>query len=291
MSSAAADILRNTARLNLEDPHRRGNVVELGPGLEVVVAGDIHGNRAGLAKAIGYADLDRSEGRRLILQEVIHASPDQRTGYDRSIEVLLRVGRLKIAQGEKLIFLLGNHDLGQATGKEVTKEGRGSVRLFEEGLEAAFGDEAPEVLDAVREFCLSLPLAVRCSNGVLITHSLPSPEQMDHIDLEILERTYTPEDMERGGSVYEWTWGRSHTDAQTDALAERMGVEFFILGHRHVESGWELTTSRAVSIATDHDHGCVVHFDTDTPLTGKNISEHVKPLVSLTRAPQDRTRG
>ena len=289
MPSAAAEILRIAARLNLDDSHRKGNIVEFGPGLEVIVAGDLHGNRSGLTKTIAYAALDRHDNRRLILQEIIHGPPDERTGCDRSIELLLRVARLKIAQGEKVVFLLGNHDVGQATGKEVTKEGRGSCKLFAEGVQAAFGDEAPDVLDAVKEFCLSLPLAVRCANGVLITHSLPSPRMIDRIDMEIFDRAYTLQDMERGGGVYEWTWGRSQTQEQVAELAERIGIEFFILGHRHVEAGWELTTTRSITLATNHDHGCLVHFDTDSPLTGENVSEHVKQVVLLTRPRKGKT--
>ncbi len=283
MPNAAADIFRQAAKLNLEDPTRRGNVVYLDEGLEVVIAGDIHGNRQALTRVITYAALDSGDNRRLVLQEVLHGPPDERTGYDRSVEMLLRIARLKIAHGSKVVFLLANHDLAQATGGEITKGGLGACQMFNEGVVASFGDDADEVLEAISEFCLSMPLAARCANGVMLTHTLPSPIRMNSVDLAILDREYRPEDMERGGSLYEWTWGRSQTDEQINELAEKLGLEFFLLGHRHLETGWEPLAERAVSITSNHSHGCVVRFSTDEPLTLDNFLEHVQPIAGLGR--------
>lgn len=291
MPNVVCDILRQAAKLNLSDTNRRGSTVGFGDDLEVIVAGDLHGNRSALNKIISYASLDKSPSRRLILQEIIHGPEDPRCGHDRSIELLIRAARLKVAQGEKLVILLGNHDVAQVTGSEISKQGRGACKAFAGGVNFCFTDDAREVLDAVGEFCLSLPLVVRCPNGALITHSLPSPHRMDQVDLDILERQYRNEDMVRGGTVYEWTWGRDQTEEQTDELARKLGVEFFILGHRHTPDGYEILTSRAVTIASDHQRGCVVHFNSSEPLTSDNIAEHITPIIALGKASQDHGRN
>ena len=282
MPSPVPDIFRQAARLNAEDPRRRGSTIHLTQETpEVIVVGDLHGNRAGLSDVIRYADLDRSESRVLILQEIVHGPPDPPGGCDRSIEVLLRSARLKVTYAEKVIFLLGNHDLAQVTGNEITKDGRGVCKDFNEGVGLCFGEEAPEVLEAVKDFIVSMPLAVRCPNSVLVTHSLPSPARMDIAGPDILDRTYQESDFVRGGPVYEWTWGRGHTDQQTDQLAQQLGVGFFILGHQHIPEGWRTLTSRALAVASDHPKGCLVHFNTADPLTSETVTECIKPIASL----------
>jgi len=280
--SSVPEILRQAARLNAEDPRRRGNTIYLTEETpEVIIAGDIHGNRWSLDEVVRYADLERSETRVLILQEIIHGPTDPESGYDRSIELLLKSVQLKIAHGEKLVFLLGNHDLAQITGNEITKDGRGVCKAFSNGVGLCFDEEAPSVLRALRDFIVSMPLGVRCPNSVLVTHSLPGPGRMSSGGLEILDRAYQQEDFSRGGPAYEWTWGRGHTDRQTDRLARDLGVEFFVLGHQHIPEGWQRLTSRAVGIASDHSRGCLVHLDTRDRVTHETIAQYIRPRSSI----------
>jgi len=281
VASAAADIFRQAARANFEDARRRGSTVHIPSGRHLIVSGDLHGNRPALTKLITYADLAINAENVLLLQEIIHGPEDPRTGYDRSCELMLRSARLKLAHGDGVVILLGNHDLAQVTGNEITKEGRGACKTFDEGVLHCFGDDGAEVLEAINEFCLSMPLAARTDGGVFLSHSLPSPDRMELAGVEILDRAYRDEDLRRGTPVYEWTWGRDQTDEQTDALAETLGVEFFVLGHRHVESGFEIITRRAVTLASDHDHGKVIEFDSDVTLTAETVLECVRPIAAL----------
>ncbi len=280
MPSAAADIFRQAAEHNADDPRRDGNIVDIEDGREVVATGDVHGNTRNLNKIIRFADLGSHPQRRLILQEVIHG-PFGSEGPDRSVEPLLRAARLKCAHPEQVLFVMGNHDVAQLSGSEITKGGRGVCDEFSRGIAYAFEDEADEVISGVEAFLLSLPVAVRCPNGVFITHSLPHPARMQQAGTEILRRPYTPEDMRRGNGLYEWTWGRGQTPEQLDALAEELGVKFFVLGHRHVDSGWEVLGPRAVTIASDHSHGCLMRFSSDSPVVPERLGELMTPIVAL----------
>ena len=217
-----------------------------------------------------------------MLQEIVHGPDCPKTGHDRSVELLLRAARLKVKFGRQVIFIMGNHDLAQMTGNEIAKEGRGACKAFVAGVEYCFGDDAAEVLEAVGAFQASMPLAVRCPNRVLISHSLPSPYRMELAGTEILTRGYKQDDMSRGGPAYEWTWGRDQTDEQTDMLAEMLDVDFFLLGHRKVEN-WELVTSRAVAIAADTLRGCVVEFGTADTVNAETIQQHVRLLAEIRR--------
>jgi len=283
MGSAVADIFREVGQLNQVRPHRRGNLVHLPDDAEVFVAGDIHGHRSNLAKIIDHARLTATGNRYLVLQEIIHGPPSGPGGRDRSAELLLRAARLKRAHPDHVLFLLANHDLAQITGNEIVKEGMGYCRAFLEGLEYCFRDEAAEVAEAVNEFLLSAPLAIVCANGVLISHSLPSPHRMDKVDLGILERPYEREDLRRGGGVYEWVWGRKHTAEQLVSLGERLDADFFVLSHQHVPTGWRKIDDRGLYLSSEHDHGYILRFSLDRPLSGENVEHHLKPIAGLDR--------
>lgn len=281
MSNVAADIFRQAAHANEQDPRRRGNVVELEGGCNVVVTGDVHGNRQTFARILTYFERPSARPRRLVLQELIHGPLDEETGQDRSVELLLRAARLKVARPSDVIFLMGNHDLAQITGMEVAKEGAESCKAFVEGVHFAFGADGEQVLQAVDDFLRSMPLAAKCPNGVWITHSLPSPMRTATAGTEILTRPYQYEDFLRGGPVYEWTWGRGQTDEQVDALAAALGAELFVLGHRHTQSGIETVARRAVAIASDHNHGCLVEFASDLPLDADMAVMSATRLLSI----------
>ena len=276
----AADIFRQAAQSVLADENRTGNLLEIDASRNVIFSGDIHGNRTNLTRLLSLAG--RGEQRPvLVLQEIIHGPLDPRTGQDRSIELLLRAARTKLAHPENVFILLGNHDVAQVSGGEITKEGRGVCKAFREGVDFCFAQGGPDVYEAAMEFLRSLPLAIRFANGALAAHSLPYPNRAALGGTEILGRPYRPEDFKRGGPAYEWTWGRDQSPEQLDALAAELGVEFFLLGHRHVQSGWMEIPNRAVAINTDGPGGCVVQFRGDELMSAENIESHIHPLSGL----------
>ena len=284
MSHPLADIFREAADLNARDDRREANILHLAPGKDVLATGDLHGHRANLTKILAAADLANHPDRRLILQEIIHAPLDARTGHDRSVDVLLRAARLKIAHPEQVIFLLGNHDVAQAIGNEITKAGVGMREAFIRGVRYACGSEgAEEILEAIDAFLLSAPIAARCPGGVMISHTLPTPKRMDLAGWDPPAGPYRPEDLRRGGCVYEWTWGRKQTCEQIDRLADHLGVCFFILGHRQIDTGFEFIHPKAVIITADHERGCVLPFPSDAPLTEETASQCLAPIAALGR--------
>jgi hypothetical protein len=279
MGSPAAEIFRQAAQLNRQDPRRRGNLVELEPGMRVIVTGDIHGYRQALARILAFCGQQAGPWR-LVLQEIIHG-PSDPSGHDRSAELLLRAARAKQERPEQVLFLMGNHDLSQLTRTEISKDSRGACDSFTKGLRHVFEDQADEVAAAVEEFLRSLPMAVRTPNRVLITHSLPSPHRMERAPADVLLRDYRKGDFERGGPAYEWTWGRNQTPEQTDELARQLDVDFFILGHRRTPSGCELILPRALTLACDHAHGCLLCFDSDKPFDPNRLCDGLKYLAEI----------
>jgi len=270
----AGDILRSDAR-------RSGSTLHLENGLEVLAVGDIHGNRKNFARVMRYWDLATKPERCIVLQEIIHGPGDPVTGFDRSIELLMRSARSIIQYPGQVLFVMGNHDLAQIVGNEITKAGQGSCEAFAAGVYEEFGSSGDEILAAAAGMLQAMPLAVRCPGGVFISHSLPSPHRMQLAGTDILTRDYCPEDFRRGGSVYEWTWGRSLDPVMIEELAEKIGVEYFILGHQHVQAGYEKIGSRAVTITTDHSHGCVVQFMGDQSIDSDSMESCVRRIASI----------
>lgn len=283
MPSAVANIFRQAAELNRHKPQRDGNLVRLAADRQLVVSGDIHGNRTNLAKIIEYAKLAQHGNRYLVLQEIIHGPPDPKSGHDRSCELLLRAARLKIAHPEQVIFLLGNHDIAQATGNEILKDGKSYCKSFSEGLAFAFADDADDASDAINDFLLSAPLAVLCPNKVLVTHSVPDNNKAGETSSEILTTPFEQDDLSRGGRIYEWTWGRAHCPEGLEKLGKALDVEFFVLSHQHVQAGCAMVGTRGLYISSEHEHGCIIHFPTDAPLTEQNAASCVKKIVALNK--------
>jgi len=276
-----ADAFRQAAALNADDDRRRGNVVFLEEGSFVIATGDIHGNGEAMGRIIAAARLSGESGTRLVLQEIIHGPVDARTGHDLSIEVLHEAAELKIAHPREVVFLMGNHDVAELTGNEITRAGQPSCKVFAAGVNSLFNGEADEVMDAMKEFLRSLPLAVMCPNNVLLSHSLPSPGRMTDECFDVLERPYRPEDLRRGGGAYEWTWGRKHTAEMVAELGRKMNVDYFIIGHVPSPDGFEQVGSQVLILACDHDRGCILPFSTGRPLTGESARAGITRVASL----------
>ncbi len=280
MPHPVAKSFDQAAELISNDSARQGNCLRFAAGEEIVYAGDIHGHWQNLAKIIAFADLDSHRRRRLLLQEIVHGSLTDK-GDDPSVDVLLRAARLKLSHPEQVFFLVGNHDIAEITGNEITKDGAGSCKAFAAGLERAFGPDAAEVRSAVYKMLRSQPLTARCENRMLLSHSLPSPNRMGMIDWEILGRPYRDEDFRRGGSVYEWTWGRGYAPEQLTELAERLDVDQFLLGHKHIETGHEVPCPNVIILASNHSHGAVMVIDAGRKIPDEDLPKHVRPIVAL----------
>lgn len=280
MAHPVADLFHKAARLNRQEEHRHGHVVRFRTGERLVVCGDIHGHRQNLTKVIAHADLPAAETRMLVLQELIHGGPLDDQGGDRSVEVLMRAARLKTQFPRQVHFLLGNHDLAQFTGNEITKEGQGVCKSFDLGLQHAFGADWSEVADAIDEFLRSMPLAARCPNGAFLSHSLPSPDRVGLFDPAVLDRPWQEADLKRGGAVYELVWGRRQNPETLEAMAALLQAEVFITGHQPIDEGF-LVDGRQLILASEHARGTIAEFTADAELTPQTLGRCVRAIAKL----------
>lgn len=279
--AAVSDLFYQTAELNLKDPRRSACVVNLPDTGQLLATGDLHDNAPALQRIAKQAKLDQSPDHHLVLHEIIHG-PTRLNGMDLSIRTLARACALKVAYPEQVCFLLSNHELAQRRQEHVFKESGSDIDAFNEGLDHLFGeDDAALVHEAFNAYVDSLPLAVRCANGVMVAHSLPAPRKIEVFDKTVLERQLTDEDYAADGSAHLMVWGRHQNQKIAQELADAWDVKAFLLGHQPAEMGWEEKAHNILILASDHGHGVCLPIDLSQTYSRDDLIDRVLPINGI----------
>lgn len=270
-AEAVIEALRSGAWANRNAACRQGSIDRVEAPGRLIATGDIHDNPFNFATVVAAAGLATNEAgepvaehAHLTLHEIIHP-PTLVGGMDISYRGLTRVAALKARFPEHVHTLLANHELAQVYGAGIVKNGVRVVDAFNAGVEYVFGDDTDAVQDAIKDFVLSMPLALRCvcpQGDILCAHSLPAAANMARFDPTILNRDLTEDDYRpRAGSAYFMVWGRGYDAELLEDLTERWGVNLFILGHEHAEHGYALVEPNALVLNTDHEKGVYLPID------------------------------
>lgn len=265
-AAALAELLGAAARALVASPYRARSIVRLPARGRLVVTGDVHDNTLHFEAAVRAARLDASRDHHLVLQEIIHGeSPID--GIDMSHRLLARVAELVCAYPGQVHPLLANHEIAQLRGHSIAKGGVNCTAAFDLGLIEAYGDESELAAASVGRFIAAMPLAVRCDNGLLVSHSLPSATLMRHFDTRVLERDLHDEDFDPPyGAAHLMTWGRVHREEQLRDLAAEWGVRAFVVGHEPAPDGVAYLSPNLVILNTGHARGRVVVVDLAAPV-------------------------
>jgi hypothetical protein len=281
MPQTTIDLLNRGIRANQTDRFRRANLICLPAAGSLVIGGDLHGHRRNFERLITRAQLAGHPERHLVLQEIIHGGPEDGAGGCLSYQLLLDAVRYKLSFPDQVHLVLGNHDTAMINSSEVMKNGKEMNRAMSLALERQFGPAGPDVRLAIRQFLVSQPLAVRCSNRVWISHSLPNDRCVDQFDPGVFERDLRLGDCEKPGSAYLLTWGRHHSQAALDRLAKLLDVDLFVLGHQPQQHGWSRAGDNLLILASDHDHGCLLQIDLSKTYQAADLVSSVVPLASI----------
>ena len=260
-ASAYADLLETAAEAMRASPLRDRCIVRLPRHGRLLATGDIHDNQLHLDAVVRAARLSRATDNHLVLHELIHGDRLV-SGMDMSHRMLAKVAELVIAHPQQVHPMLANHEIAQYRRQHISKGAGDNLRLFDAGLEWVFGEEAEVAADAIASFVRSMPLAVRCGNGTMLSHSLPAEAQMARFDPAVLSRDLVEDDFDGPfGSAYLMTWGRNHPPAHLEALAREWGVRLFIVGHAHASAGVDFRPPNMVILNSDHEQGRVLEID------------------------------
>jgi hypothetical protein len=281
MPQETIELLQSARTSNIEDKFRRGNIVYPGGSGDIVITGDVHGHRRNFERIVSFSDLDNNPQRHVILQEIIHGGPADTKGGCLSYELLFDVLRYKLQYPEQVHILMSNHDTSFICDTEVMKDGREMNLAMRRAIDEKFEIRSEDVKLAISEYLLSQPLAVKCDNGLWVSHSLPAERNWDKFDVSIFERKIEPTDLARTGSVYFLTWGRNQSQKLLDNAAEALGAKTFVLGHQSQPQGWTKAGENALIIASDHGHGCLVNCELDKSYTADELKVKIVALSSI----------
>jgi hypothetical protein len=282
-ADAVIESLETAREENVLSRLRDAQVVTLPEQGEVWMTGDIHDHRSNLNKLIAAADLGNNPDRHLILHELIHGDHFDANGAEGSWETLVRAAELKCDFPDQVHFLLANHDLAQIHGEGIMKSGLSVCEAFNAGVKRDFGDRASGVTVAITEYLLSLPLAVRCPNGLFFCHSLPRDEQIPVFDYTVFERTplEAADYKRRTGPVYQLIWGRNFTPASVAIFAEKTGASRIVTGHQPQDSGYATNGDQHLIIASDHSQGVFLPLDLSVSYTIDEMVDRLQKFVAL----------
>lgn len=275
-TAAVSGCFREAAAMLLEA--RPGSCVELPAAGRLLVTGDLHDNPFHYARIIEAAGLDRGPDRHVVLHELIHGERLV-NGMDLSYRMLGRIADLVRQFPGQVHPMLANHEIAQRTGRAVSKGAGNNVELFRDGIEFVFGDDTPEVEDAMNTFIDAMPLAVRSASGVLCAHSLPAKARFAEFDTGVLDRRLTPEDFQAPtGAAHLMTWGRDYLPEPAATLREQWGVSLFCLGHCHVDTGIEAVGDGVIVINSDHEAGRMLPIDLADPPSADDCVLYALPV-------------
>lgn len=280
-AQTVADLFDRAAAANQRHPLRQGCAVcPPAPGV-LLMTGDLHDHGPNFSRILQLAALDRDANHHLVLHEVIHG-PHRVNGRDTSVRMLAQAAALQLRYPRQVHVLQSNHELAQLNREGLMKGGLNVVQAFDLGLAFVYADDAPLVRAAMNQYLCSLPLAVRCPNGVFCCHSLPSAAHLSGFDTTVLNRTPTPADLAPGGSVHRMVWGRHHTQEVADVLGRAWNARLFVMGHQPAEMGFQIEGQSILVLASDHNHGMALPLDlSDQTCDLDGLIDRLVPLASV----------
>ena len=281
MPQRIIDLLNKGVEANKSDKFRQGNLICLPAAGSLVVSGDIHGHRRNFERIIAFADLANIPDRHLALQEIIHGGTEDEKGGCLSYKLLFDVVRHKLKYPHRVHIVMGNHDTSFINNSQIIKDGKEMNRSLNLALEREFKQAGFDIKLAIKDFLFSQPLAVKCENRIWVSHSLPSDHLFDKFDQHIFEKELTATDVVKPGSVYLLTWGRKHSQALLDKMADSFDVDIFILGHQPQEQGWRKAGVNLMILASDHNHGCLLPIELTKHYTITELVQSIVPLTSI----------
>jgi len=281
MPQKIIELLKQCANANFEDDFRRENLVVLPGNGDLIATGDIHGHRRNFEKIKTYADLKNHPERHLILQEIIHGGAVDEKQNCLSYQLLFDVARYKINFPNQIHLLLSNHDTAFISNTRVLKDGKEMNASIRRALDREFKQNSGDIKMAIAELLFSQPLAARCENRIWLSHSLPSDILIKKFDKSIFHRHLKVNDIVKPGSAYILAWGRKMSRQTLEKMAQMLDVDCFILGHQPQSMGFKKAAENLLIVASDHNHGCLLHIELKKSYTTDELLGALVPLASI----------
>jgi len=274
------DTYASATEANWSTGGREGSTIVLGPAWadDVMVTGDLHGNRRNLNLIRRIAELDKHPKRHLVLQEVCHGGPTYpANGGCMSHTMLEDVAKMKAQYRDRVHFLLGNHELSEITDYPIQKNKQMLNLLFRLGMQQMYGSASDKVRESFVPFIQSCPLAVQLPGGIFISHSIPEKADTVRFDKSLFTRSLDPMEFYDQGGVFDLVWGRDYRQENADAFARLVRAEVLINGHEPCPEGFATPNTRQIILDCCGDKACYVIL----PVGQKGSQEEIVKRIQM----------
>ena len=275
-------MLERATEANFCTMGRSGSTVVLDRRLadEVMVTGDLHGNRENFERILKTADLDHHPGRHLVLQEVCHGGPVYpQDGGCMSHQLLEEVASLIVKYPDRVHFLLGNHELSEVSDYPIQKNRRMLNLVFRIGMQHCYGAATAKVREAYCPFLRSCPLAIRLPGGVFLSHSIPQHVDEHGFDAGLLKRSVKASEFQQHeGPVFDLVWGRDYRPENARAFAQAVDARVLINGHEPCDAGYFTPNEFQIIIDCCGASACYITVPTDREYSYAELVERIRKL-------------
>jgi hypothetical protein len=239
--------IRRAIQAFRDTPGRRGRFIDLVDCDEVLVGGDLHGHLDNFRRLMQRADLGHHPRRHLVLQELVHGPFHYPSGGDKSHQLVELVCALKCQFPRQVHYLIGNHELAQATTRSIQKNENDLNDQFVQGVRIAYASGADEMYALYLDLWACIPFALRTAGGLFLSHSLPSAGTLLDFDPLLLEQDPTRDvDLAPGGALYGLVWGRDTRVETLESFLRKVGATHLVSGHIPCDQGFERPSPRHI---------------------------------------------
>lgn len=263
-----------TIRGNMEDKYRVGDLIEFPEDGDVIIMGDLHGNRHNFRKVVKAANLAENPKRHLIVQEATHT---WEVTEDRSFLLHEEIAFLKSEFPDQVHIILGNHELSELTGKEILKGGICYNILFREGMKKNYGPYYDKVKELFDDYIRTMPLACRAKNGIFICHSTPPQKYIPHYTLSFFRKGSGSQKKDKV-LAENLVWGRDLSQEAADAFAKNVKSKIIIVGHTACKQGFQVPNSRHIILDSKGLYATSLHFRLDKKYNQKGLVKNIQHL-------------
>jgi hypothetical protein len=269
------------AQANRRMPGRRGSTVVLMPDLadEILITGDMHGHRRNFNRIRRIAALDEHPRRHLVLQEICHGGPSYPdNGGCMSHTILEDAAELVARYPQQVHLILGNHELAELTDFPIRKNNQLLNLLFRLGLRQMYGSAENAIREAMIRFLWTCPLAVKLSQGVLVTHSLPEGADFRGFDPAVLLRDLVADDGLEGHDVFRLVWGRDYRRENAQAFCNLVEANVLITGHEPCREGFVAPNDLQVILDSCSEKAAYALLPVGVELSHADVMQRVEML-------------
>lgn len=273
------DIMNATLAILQDSNYRQGFVFELPKESELIISGDLHGNRTNFEIIKKKAKLEKFPNRHVIFQEIIHSRGLLVDNRDVSFLEVIDCLEFLVSFPGQVHILMGNHDLNFLLNRSSMRSNKNLDDNFFRGLEVILGAKQERIIEKYKEIIRWMAVAIKCG-PIIATHSNPSGKNMKKFDFERLKKIFP---LKGGEEIDFLVSDRDHGDLVLQEFLKKCDSSFSVIGHEFCRDGFCFSNSQQVIIDSCHNFGTYLHCFPDKIKSIEQLQNSIFSLRKGTR--------